>query len=125
MDAKRAASGDGVCLALAGLFEHDPARGDEPEQSSPGLLDPDANLALVEPAAEQDEAWIEVLGVVGQLQSGIEAQLAIAELRAAGLDMLAQETPEDRAGYPLDEVVVIEEHAVIARIMPNRHHALR
>jgi hypothetical protein len=57
----------------------------------------------------------------GSLEAPVEAQFAVGELAAPGLDVIAQQLPEDRAGHALDQVVVVDEHAVVGGEVPDRH----
>jgi hypothetical protein len=74
-----------------------------------------------EPALQQHQARLEVVADVGQPQPRIEPQLAVGELRAAVLDVVARHQPQHRAGDALDQVVLAEEHAVVVRIVAQRH----
>ena len=50
-----------------------------------------------------------------QLERRVEPHLAVGELDAALVVVLAEQRPQDAAGHPLDEVVAVEEGAAVDR----------
>jgi hypothetical protein len=69
---------------------------------------------------EQHEPRLEVLGVVGQAQVGIEAQFAVREFDASVALMLPQKLPQDRARHALDDVVRVEEDTAIGTVVAHQ-----
>ena len=130
LDARALAKLEGVCGAppeveasSAFAVENDRPREHQPEAPAAGLFDAQVFAAVGQAARQQDQPRIEVVAQFGQPQNEVEAQFAVGELAAAALRMLAQELPEDRAGHALDEVVVVDEDAVVATEVPDRSGA--
>src|SRR5262249_43717632 len=63
-----------------------------------------------------DEAALEVAPERGEGELRIEAQLAVRELRAAGLLVRLEKGPQDPAGDVPDDIVAVDEDAAVARV---------
>ena len=105
----------GDVLVRCADFLRDKRAGElEPEASATAPGDPDGAAALLQAFVKQHQPGLEILGVIGQSQAGVEPELPVRELGPARVDVLAHDLPENRAGHPLDQVLVIEKDAVIA-----------
>src|SRR6478735_11806295 len=93
------------------LFELQLAVDEEAEAAAAGLLDADGRVALVEPPLEQDEAALEVVAELGELERGVEAHLLVGEVDAPFARVVAEEDPQHATGHALDQVVAVEEGA--------------
>ena len=72
-----------------------------------------------EPARQQDQPGFEVVAQARQPDARVDAQFTVAEARAPERDVVAEQRPEDRTGHALDQVLAVEEHAVVGRVMAH------
>jgi hypothetical protein len=93
----------------------------ESKAAAAAFLDADAGAALVEPLAQQYQSGVKILGEFGQPERPVEAQFAGGEVGAAALGIFAHQPPQDGASHALDQVIVVEEDAVVARVVPHRY----
>jgi hypothetical protein len=56
-------------------------------------------------------------------QGRVQPQFAVGELGAPGLRVVAQQLPEDGASHALDQVVVVDEDAVVGRVVAHPQRA--
>ena len=113
-----------ACRRVSEEFgQRDGSQDVEPEASATRLLDAQGRASLLEPAFEQDQPCFEVLADVGQADGRVESQFAVAVVIAPVLGVTAQEPPEDAAGDALDQVIVVDEDAVVLGVAPDAQAA--
>ncbi|MGG5891064.1 hypothetical protein ACLF3G_28725 [Falsiroseomonas sp. HC035] len=101
------------------VLQHQLHRDLQTEPAATALLYPHAASPLRKAPLQQHEARLEILCVLGQPDLGIEAQFPVRELGPSLLRMLARELPEDGARDALDQVVMVQEDAVIRLVVTN------
>src|SRR5262249_54270980 len=94
-------------------FEQEFGVDNQPESASTALLDPDRRPPLLQASLQQDQAVLEVVSKLGQLERRVEADLPIAELDPAFLVVLSEQRPQQPAGDSFDQIVPIEEGAAV------------
>ena len=90
------------------------------EATTRRLLDAQVVAALFQSLAEEDEARLQVVLDVGELERGIEPDFLITEVDAPFRLVHLQQPPEDGAGNSFDEVLVVEERAAVGGEVTDR-----
>src|SRR3954452_230130 len=75
---------------------------------------------FVETAAQEDQAAFEIVLDRGKSERGIEAQLAVGELRSPLALPIAEELPEDAARNVADQIFAVDENAIVIAIERKR-----
>ena len=70
-----------------------------------------------QPAAQQQQARLEVVLPLRQIQRLVEPQLAVRELHAPFSVAPAQQLPQDFRGQAADQVLAVDQNALIARVV--------
>src|SRR5688500_8057119 len=97
-------------------FERHRAPELEAEATAARRDDLELGTAFGETLLQQDESALEVRAERRQPETLIEPELTIGELAAPGIDRRFEELPEDAAGDVANEVVAVDEHAVVIGI---------
>ena len=95
----------------------------EPESAAPfGNESQDVRL-FVQAAAQENQARLEAVLDIWQLERLVEANLAVRELHTL---VNREQLPQDPSCYPFDQILVVHEHAVVGSIVfDRRRHACR
>src|SRR6266545_1371517 len=91
----------------------------ETEAPPAGLDDVDEGTPILEPPAEKDESRLQVVIDLRQLHGSVEPNLLVREIDPVPLGVLTQNPPQDAAGDTLDQVLVVDQDAVVAAEMPD------
>ena len=83
----------------------------------------DVWAVLLQAALQQQQAGLQVVGHIGQAQGGVQPQFAVGEVHAPGVLVVAQQLPHNGARHALDQVVVVDEHAVVGRKVAHPQRA--
>src|SRR5262249_38118752 len=119
------ASGSRSLGSRAHAFERERRVDDHAEAPAAGLFDADWRVALVEPALQQNQAALEIVAEVGQLERWIEPHFFVRELHAPFVDMLVEKYPEHASGNTLNEVLAVEEGTAVDREEPHARRLRR
>jgi hypothetical protein len=106
-------------LALpSGQFDQDRmAYDDQRKAASPDTADLDRAGLFREPAVQKQKAGFQVIFEVWKLHRRVQAELAVGEFGPTIPDVLAKHPPEKPTRDALDDVVVVDEDAVVVGVV--------
>ena len=100
------------------LLDEDHVRPELQREAAARFRDnPQVGALLLETPAQQQEAALEVVLPLRQVQRLVEPQLAVRELDAARRLRARQELPEDLRRQAADQVLAVDEDALVGRVV--------
>src|SRR5262245_3766453 len=87
-------------------------------EAAPGSWNqPNIGALLLQPTPEQQQAALEIVLELREVQGLVEAQLAIRELGAAGLAVSGEQFPENLRRQAANQVVAVDHEALVCLVV--------